>query len=101
MVGTEWPRQRFFPPKMLFPSSHCAVKVIELQPDNCSLLMVINILELCWPILSHPHVKRILKIKMIREDEKTKDEKTMDEETMDEIESFLEKLNRKLNMSDS
>lgn len=58
--------------------------------------MVIHILELCWPILSHSDVKGKLEIILIRE------ESTLDnEETVDEIESFLFKLNQQLNTLDS
>lgn len=92
VVGAEWPLQRF-PPKMLFPGSECAVKVVELQPANWSLPMVIHILELCWPILSHRDVKGKLEIILIREDCTTDNDKTLDE-----IESFLFNLNQKLNM---
>lgn len=95
VVVTEWPRQPF-PPKKLFPGSDCAVKVVELQPVNWSLPMVIHILELCWPILSHSDVKGKLEIILIREESRLDNE-----EPVDEIESFLFKVNQQLNALDS
>lgn len=95
VVGTEWLSQTF-PPRMLFPGSDCAVKVVELQPANWSLPSVIKIIELCWPILSHRDVMGKLEIILIKEDSTIENDKTLDE-----IEGFLVKLYRKINSLDS
>lgn len=63
VVGTEWPL-KFYPPKMLFPGgSECqAVTVVELQLANWSLPAVVQVLGLCWPVLSNANVKGRLEI---------------------------------------